>query len=164
MSQQRGSRIFDKSSSTESSISKLPDEEAAVAKALGLPASYPHGNSRSSLSASDRSSLSHDESDAPLPYSLDSVLMKSPLHGSPDSSEESVAIREDIQSPPLLETSNESSSSATPAVDEYFSDDSSPSTKETTNPTRKVSDDSLNQVSIPVIEVSNDNDDRPKIA
>ncbi|KAJ6135800.1 hypothetical protein N7512_000960 [Penicillium capsulatum] len=90
LSEKRGSRIFDASSSAESSASKLPDEEAAVAEALGLPASYSHGNSCTSLS--DRSSISHDDSDpaSPAPYSLDTVVMKSPMNGSPASSEESV--------------------------------------------------------------------------
>lgn len=36
MSERRGSHIFDRSSSRDSSVSKLPDEEAAVAAALGL--------------------------------------------------------------------------------------------------------------------------------
>lgn len=55
LSERRGSHIFDPSSSADSNIARLPDEEAAVAKALGLPASYT--NSRSSLSTSDRSSV-----------------------------------------------------------------------------------------------------------
>lgn len=54
LSERRGSHIFDPSSSTDSSVARLPDEEAAVAKALGLPPSY--ANSRASLS-SDRSSI-----------------------------------------------------------------------------------------------------------
>lgn len=55
MSERRGSHIFNPSSSTDSSnVARLPDEEAAVAKALGLPA--PYTNSRTSLSFSDRSS------------------------------------------------------------------------------------------------------------
>ncbi|RHZ48512.1 universal stress protein [Aspergillus thermomutatus] len=62
-SSRRGSRIFDASSSTESNISRLPDEEAAVAAALGLPPSYT--NSRSSLSMSERSSVSQEEPVSP---------------------------------------------------------------------------------------------------
>ncbi|RHZ71297.1 hypothetical protein CDV55_107799 [Aspergillus turcosus] len=58
-----GSRIFDASSSTDSNISRLPDEEAAVAAALGLPPSYT--NSRSSLSISERSSVSQEEPVSP---------------------------------------------------------------------------------------------------
>lgn len=54
LSERRGSHIFDPSSSTDSSVARLPDEEAAVAKALGLPPSY--ANSRGSLS-SGRSSV-----------------------------------------------------------------------------------------------------------
>ncbi|EYE95610.1 universal stress protein [Aspergillus ruber CBS 135680] len=54
LSERRGSHIFDPSSSTDSSVARLPDEEAAVAKALGLPAAY--ANSRGSLS-SGRSSV-----------------------------------------------------------------------------------------------------------
>src|SRR3954454_8867711 len=79
LSEQRGSRIFDASSSTESSTSKLPGEEAAVAEALGLPASYSNANSRSSLSVSDQSSLSVDDLDSAYPArnSLDAVVMGS---------------------------------------------------------------------------------------
>lgn len=54
MSERRGSHIFNPSSSADNSASQLPDEEVAVAKALGLPA--PYTTSRSSLSFSDRSS------------------------------------------------------------------------------------------------------------
>ena len=55
MSERRGSHIFDPSSSADSNVARLPDEEAAVAKVLGLPQSYT--NSRSSLSTSERSSV-----------------------------------------------------------------------------------------------------------
>ncbi|PYH96090.1 adenine nucleotide alpha hydrolases-like protein [Aspergillus ellipticus CBS 707.79] len=78
MSERRGSNIFDRSSSRDSSVSKLPDEEAAVAAALGLPQSYQ--TSRSSLSTSERSSVSHDESPSP------DVVPRSPL-GSVENSE-----------------------------------------------------------------------------
>ncbi|KAF7717340.1 Uncharacterized protein PECH_002034 [Penicillium ucsense] len=92
LSQKRGIRVFDPSPSTDRGILKLPDEEAAVAEALGLPPSYSRSHSRSSLSVSDRSSLSTDDSEPspPVPYSLDSVVMSSPLGGSPASSEENV--------------------------------------------------------------------------
>ncbi|CAG7919680.1 unnamed protein product [Penicillium olsonii] len=92
LSEQRGSRVFGTSSSNDSSTSKLPDEEAAVAKALGLPASYSNANSRSSLSVSDRSSFSHDDSDSTTPArnSLDAIIMKSPTGSPADSSQESV--------------------------------------------------------------------------
>ncbi|EAU34832.1 conserved hypothetical protein [Aspergillus terreus NIH2624] len=67
MSEQRGSRILDANSSTESHISRLPGEEAAVAAALGLPQSYTTA-SRSSLSmSSEPSSASHDEHVSPSP-------------------------------------------------------------------------------------------------
>ncbi|KAE8383488.1 hypothetical protein BDV26DRAFT_251830 [Aspergillus bertholletiae] len=81
LSEQRGSKLFDTASSTDSHISKLPDEEAAVAAALGLPQSY--ANSRSSLSMSERSSVSHDEN-----LNNDSLgTSLSPAAGSPESTE-----------------------------------------------------------------------------
>ncbi|KAJ5215921.1 uncharacterized protein N7498_002328 [Penicillium cinerascens] len=146
LSEQRGSRIFDASSSTEDGVSKLPDEEAAVAEALGLPASYSRANSRSSLSVSDRSSLSHDDSDSssPVPHSLDAVVMKSPLLGSPASSEESV---------PLIENTETPERPLTPAALDEPSEDSSDDTEST-------SPDPANPVSIPTIEVSNDHDEK----
>lgn len=165
LSEQRGSRIFDASSSTEDGISKLPDEEAAVAEALGLPASYSHShaNSRSSLSVSDRSSLSHDDSDptSPVPHSLDAVVMKSPVIGSPASSEESVSLSEDTEKTehPLIpaaldETSEESSDNTEPTSKGPDTEaDSTVSTPEKS---------SANSVSIPTIEVSNDTDEKAK--
>ncbi|GAQ43399.1 hypothetical protein AtubIFM55763_010952 [Aspergillus tubingensis] len=83
MSERRGSHIFDRSSSRDSSVSKLPDEEAAVAAALGLPSTYTH--SRSSLSTSERSSVSHDES--PSPLGSPDAASRSPLGGSVENSE-----------------------------------------------------------------------------
>ncbi|PWY71126.1 adenine nucleotide alpha hydrolases-like protein [Aspergillus sclerotioniger CBS 115572] len=83
MSERRGSDIFDRSSSRDSSVSKLPDEEAAVAAALGLPQTYT--NSRSSLSTSERSSVSHDES--PSPMGSPGPVSRSPLGGSVENSE-----------------------------------------------------------------------------
>jgi hypothetical protein len=153
LSEQRGGRIFDASSSTEDGISKLPDEEAAVAEALGLPASYSNANSRSSLSVSDRSSLSHDDSDSPspVPHSLDAVVMKSPLVGSPASSEESVGLGEDTEKPgrpPTPAALDESSEDSSDDADSVFKE---PETDSAANP-----------VSIPTIEVSNDNDDKAK--
>ncbi|KAJ5408735.1 hypothetical protein N7509_002618 [Penicillium cosmopolitanum] len=161
LSEKRGSGLFNPNASTESEVSKLPDEEAAVAKALGLPASYSHANSRSSLSVSDRSSISQDESDSPspVPYSLDSVVMKSPLNGSPASSEESVNVSEDTQramspGPPAR--------SRSPPPEYDSADDTSSitrtSTAEKTDGEDSDAETSLPQarVPIPVIEVSND--------
>ncbi|CAG7935554.1 unnamed protein product [Penicillium salamii] len=134
LSEQRGSRIFGTSSSNESSTSKLPDEEAAVAEALGLPASYSNANSRSSLSVSDRSSLSHDDSDSTTPArnSLDAVIMKSPLGSPADSSQESV-------------TENQPAGAENDSLS-----DSSSTEGEKTEPNPK-------PISIPSIEVSGDN-------
>lgn len=162
MSEQRGSRIFDASSSTENSISKLPDEEAAVAEALGLPASYSYANSRSSPSISDRSSLSQEESDSssPAPHSLDAVVMKSPPMDSPASSAESVVEETARQPRP-----------ATPAVvgeqpseseNESFDDaEEHPNGNDANDWTAEASDSESppGKISIPVIEVSNDNDE-----
>ncbi|KAJ5907440.1 hypothetical protein N7495_000122 [Penicillium taxi] len=112
LSVKRGGRIFDESWSAESTASKLPDEEAAVAEALGLPATYSvAGTSRSSLSVSDRSSITYlDDSEnpqSPVPYSLDSVLMKSPLVRSPASSEESVGTEPKRSSSPYPRSESE---------------------------------------------------------
>ncbi|KAJ5673795.1 hypothetical protein N7462_009234 [Penicillium macrosclerotiorum] len=161
LSEQRGSRIFDASSSTESNISKLPDEEAAVAEALGLPASYSRANSRSSLSVSDRSSISIDESDSPSPIlqSLDTVIMKSPLNGSPASSEESVVVSEGTQrasspAPPLRSLSPDEDS--LDEVEELSDED------DMADSNSEASDATAKRVSIPVIEVSNDNEKHSK--
>ena len=155
MSEQRGGRIFDKSSSTESSVSRLPDEEMAVAKALGLPASYYQNSSRSSLSVSDRSSLSHDDSDSPVPHSIDSILMRSPLDGSPASSEESVALGGIASSP----GPHSGSSVLQDPPDESRSNAKEPDTKDTAMET---SVEPTNRVPLPVIEVSTDNGDKAK--
>ncbi|KAL4923075.1 universal stress protein [Aspergillus undulatus] len=69
LSEQRGSHIFSAPSSRNSSVSKLPDEEAAVAAALGIPPQN-YTNSRNSLSASDRSSVSND---GPMAQSLEAI-------------------------------------------------------------------------------------------
>ncbi|KAL4913288.1 hypothetical protein BDW62DRAFT_168006 [Aspergillus aurantiobrunneus] len=71
LSERQGSHIFSAPSSRNSSVSKLPDEEAAVAAALGLPQNYT--TSRSSLSASERSSVSHDGPMTPMAESLDTI-------------------------------------------------------------------------------------------
>lgn len=138
LSEQRGSRIFGASSSNDSSTSKLPDEEAAVAEALGLPASYSNANSRSSLSVSDRSSISHDDSDSTTPArnSLDAVVMKSPIDSPADSSQESVA-----------------ETQPTGAAENDFSSDSS-----STEGEKSDNGADPKPVSIPSIEVSGDND------
>ncbi|KAJ5346460.1 hypothetical protein N7541_008942 [Penicillium brevicompactum] len=138
LSEQRGSRIFGASSSNDSSTSKLPDEEAAVAEALGLPASYSNANSRSSLSVSDRSSISHDDSDSTTPArnSLDAVVMKSPIDSPADSSQESVA-----ETQPTGGAENDSSSDSSSTEGEKSDNGADPKS-----------------VSIPSIEVSGDND------
>jgi len=162
LSEKRGSRIFDTSSSTEDGISKLPDEKAAVAEALGLPASYSHAKSRSSLSVSDRSSLSPDESDSPSPssasHALDTVVMKSPIAGSLASSEESVALSEDTERPGRPPTP-----AALDEPDEESSDDNDSTSKgHDGTDSRAATPDPANPVSIPTIEVSNDNDEKAK--
>ncbi|KAJ5176193.1 uncharacterized protein N7482_002070 [Penicillium canariense] len=159
LSEQRGSRIFDAGSSTESGISKLPDEEAAVAEALGLPASYSRANSRSSMSVSDRSSLSIYESDSPspVPHSLDAVVLKSPLNGSPASSEESIVVSEGTQ---RASSPGPPSTSPSPPL-EVSPDESEQPQKEgdTADLTSEAPDAIAKRVSIPVIEVSNGNDE-----
>ncbi|KAL5343837.1 hypothetical protein BJX70DRAFT_1253 [Aspergillus crustosus] len=70
-SERQGSHIFSAPSSRNSSVSKLPDEEAAVAAALGLPQAY--NTSRTSLSASERSSVSHDGPPGPMAESLEAI-------------------------------------------------------------------------------------------
>lgn len=174
LSEKRGSRIFNASSSTESSVSKLPDEEAAVASALGLPASYSLSNSRSSLSMSERSSLSHDESDSPspVPHTLDAAVMKSPALGSPGSSEESIALNEETERPgrPATPAVLDESDSPSPEgeeeeeeEEESFDDaEEHPKETEPRDSTADATDSPASKVSIPVIEVSNDNDDRAK--
>ncbi|KAJ5915178.1 hypothetical protein N7454_011290 [Penicillium verhagenii] len=165
MSEQRGVRIFDTSSSAETSAEKLPDEEAAVATALGLPASYSHANSRSSLSVSDRSSLSlsHDDPDtSPVPYSLDSVMMKSPMNGSPASSEESVLATEETKRSPSPYPRGETPSPG-PDQDGSSSDETPLTETEKGFPkTESTAGESSSEfntgVSIPVIEVSDNHE------
>lgn len=164
MSEQRGGRIFDTSSSTESSASRLPDEEAAVAEALGLPATYSHGNSRSSLSVSDRSSLSHEEPETPpVPYSMDSVIMKSPLNGSPASSEESVVATEETKRSPSPYPRGETPSPGPDQEQISSSSDETPSAETEkelpkTETTPDGSSEFNRRVSIPVIEVSDNHE------
>ncbi|KAJ5502295.1 UspA [Penicillium fimorum] len=158
MSEQRGSQIFGASPSTDSSTSKLPDEEAAVAEALGLPASYSNAASRSSLSVSDRSSISHDDSDTNYPRnSLDAMLMASPGTGSPaDSSQESVATTGSVQSSSLVDRT-----AVSPPPSNHFDSPASDSSTEVEKSveTNEQSDLAKNPVSIPMIEVS-ENDDK----
>ncbi|PLB48930.1 adenine nucleotide alpha hydrolases-like protein [Aspergillus steynii IBT 23096] len=85
MSERRGSQIFDGGSSTESNVSRLPGEEAAVAAALGLPQTYT--NSRSSLSTSERSSGSHGDADSPSPNADSIDAARSPATPSPETTE-----------------------------------------------------------------------------
>ncbi|KAJ5445293.1 UspA [Penicillium cf. griseofulvum] len=132
MSEQRGSQIFGASSSNDSSTSKLPDEEAAVAEALGLPASYSNAASRSSLSVSDRSSISHDDSDTNYPQnSLDAMLMASPM-------DRTVV----LPSPNHLDS---------PASD-------SPTDADKADEVNEPSDSTKNPMPIPMIEVSGNDD------
>ncbi|KAJ5787149.1 hypothetical protein N7457_002139 [Penicillium paradoxum] len=164
LSEQRGSQIFGASSSNDSSTSKLPDEEAAVAEALGLPASYSNANSRSSLSVSDRSSISHDDSDTlcSARYSLDAVLMNDPIIRSPaDSSQESIITGDGAQPSPSLDGAAESPSP--PAEIDSSASDSS-STTEAENPDEINISGSIKPVSIPMIEVSGDNENNTKVS
>ncbi|KAJ5811190.1 UspA [Penicillium robsamsonii] len=158
MSEQRGSQIFGASPSTDSSTSKLPDEEAAVAEALGLPASYSNAASRSSLSVSDRSSISHDDSDTNYPRnSLDAMLMASPGIGSPaDSSQESVVTTGSVQPSSLVDRT-----AASPPPSNHFDSPASDSSTEVdkSDETNEHLHSTKNPVSIPMIEVS-ENDDK----
>ncbi|KAJ5214293.1 hypothetical protein N7449_001462 [Penicillium cf. viridicatum] len=159
MSEQRGSQIFGASASNDSSTSKLPDEEAAVAEALGLPASYSNAASRSSLSVSDRSSISHDDSDStyPIRNSLDAVVMASPGIGSPaDSSQESVVTGNSVQASPSLDRSvvlPSLSDQLEPPISDFSSTE-----VEKPDEANEPSDSTKNSVSIPLIEVSDNND------
>lgn len=163
MSEKRGSRVFDTSSSTESSVLKLPDEEAAVAEALGLPPTYSRNHSRSSLSVSDRSSVSIDDSDptSPVPYSLDTVLMGSPLSGSSASSEESVVASRPTRRPTSPEPPLRS---LTPSPEQDSPDESEHQVTATEDDTpdahSEVSDATAKKMSIPVIEVSNEHEEK----
>lgn len=85
MSERRGSHIFDRKSSAESSTARLPDEEAAVAAALGLPPSYQ--NSRTSLSTSERSGSVSQEDASSTGESPDAAAVSSPLPDSVDNTE-----------------------------------------------------------------------------
>lgn len=163
MSDQRGGRIFNPSSSTESSASMLPDEEAAVARALGLPATYSHSHSRSSLSISDRSSIG--PGDAENIQSMDSVVMKSPLGGSPASSVESVATPIEGRAPspfPHDEASsvadeNESGDENTPEKKQEDVAEETAGISTKSGDPEEAAPEAPASVTIPVIEVSNDN-------
>ncbi|CAG8140616.1 unnamed protein product [Penicillium nalgiovense] len=155
MSEQRGSQIFGASASNDSSSSKLPDEEAAVAEALGLPASYSNAASRSSLSVSDRSSISHDDSDSayPIRNSLDAIVMASPSPA--DSSQESVVTGDGVQPSPSLD-----GTVVSPSPCDQLDCPTSDSSTEVDNPDQanEPSGSTKNPVSIPMIEVSDNND------
>ncbi|KAJ5963660.1 uncharacterized protein N7479_003536 [Penicillium vulpinum] len=161
MSERRGSQIFGASPSTDSSTSKLPDEEAAVAEALGLPATYSNAASRSSLSVSDRSSISHDDSDTTYRNSLDAMVMSSPGIGSPaDSSQESVIIGGGAQPSPLVGRTAHS-----PAPSDRLDSPVSDSSTAVERPyeLKESFESTRNPVAIPMIEVSDNNDKNDNI-
>ncbi|KAJ5143673.1 uncharacterized protein N7515_002460 [Penicillium bovifimosum] len=158
MSEQRGSQIFGASSSNDSSTSKLPDEEAAVAEALGLPASYSNATSRSSLSVSDRSSISHDDSDATYP-ARNSLNGKSPTLGSSaESSQENIVADDAAQ--PYASRSQGGAAASPPPSDDDSSDSDSSSTTEGERPDApdECSEPLKSPISIPMIEVSDGHD------
>lgn len=168
LSEQRGSRIFDAGPNTESGVSKLPDEEAAVAEALGLPSTYSRAASRSSLSTSERSSLSHDESSdspSPAPHALDAVVMKSPLMGSPASSEESVSLSEETEKPVRPATPVNLDGPASHSLEEEEEEELFDDAKEHQHPAETDAAETTTiteteppaKVLIPTIEISNDN-------
>ncbi|KAL2872524.1 universal stress protein [Aspergillus lucknowensis] len=143
LSERQGSHIFSAPSSRNSSVAKLPDEEAAVAAALGLPQSYTA--SRTSLSTSERSSVSQDGPLTPMIDSLDSIN-KSPAMDLSISSDEA---RLDHTSSALSESEY---------YDRRLQKDISPGASDTPTPEEEIprSDDttpepSSPEVSIPVI-------------
>ncbi|KAE8316919.1 hypothetical protein BDV41DRAFT_527390 [Aspergillus transmontanensis] len=147
LSEQRGSKLFDASSSTDSHVSKLPDEEAAVAAALGLPQSY--ANSRSSLSMSERSSVSHDENDSPSP-NVDSLgTSHSPAAGSPESTESESTT--DDEPGPQIKDAPEGSSSETASTEEAKEVDASTDESELTNSNQSTPRPGSSKLNIPVI-------------
>ncbi|KAI9375374.1 hypothetical protein BJX61DRAFT_494491 [Aspergillus egyptiacus] len=85
LSERQGSHIFSAPSSRNSSVAKLPDEEAAVAAALGLPQTYT--TSRTSLSTSERSSVSHDGPLTPMTGALEAISTTLPTDLSASSEE-----------------------------------------------------------------------------
>lgn len=91
MSERRGSRFFDASSGTDSSLTILPDEEAAVAEALGLSPSYFRSRSSVSVaSVSEKSSSPHDEHEPTSSVmwdSLDEAVKQAHTSGDFDSPE-----------------------------------------------------------------------------
>lgn len=113
MSERRGSHIFNPSSIADSSAARLPDEEAAVAKALGLPA--PYTTSRSSLSFSDRSSTDDLAS-------LNAEILNSSSGESLDNTNKTDETHHDSQQDQSEETqttpdgSNDHSENATPRI------------------------------------------------
>ncbi|KKK12964.1 hypothetical protein P175DRAFT_0503305 [Aspergillus ochraceoroseus IBT 24754] len=112
MSERQGSHIFSGKSSRNSSVSKLPDEEAAVAAALGLPRYYT--NSRSSLSTSDRSSVSHDGSLSPMGDSLEGIRRTSTSESRDYFSSRARSDQAPLSSPPLENGTEVSSKDVSP--------------------------------------------------
>lgn len=92
MSEKKGSGLFTLPNSTESSLLKTADAEAAaVAKAVGLPrgwAEHIHNDSRETLSSKgsdhDDKPIVQAELDVPRPASPNVVVMKSPMLGDLD--------------------------------------------------------------------------------
>ncbi|KAB8259888.1 hypothetical protein BDV32DRAFT_55952 [Aspergillus pseudonomiae] len=152
LSEQRGSKLFDAGSSTDSHVSRLPDEEAAVAAALGLPQSY--ANSRSSLSMSERSSVSHDENDSPSPNSGSLATTHSPAAGSPESTESESATESttDDEPVPQAKTPPERSSSETVSTEESKAvDAASTDESELASSTQSTPRPGSSKLNIPVI-------------
>ncbi|KNG86656.1 universal stress protein family domain protein [Aspergillus nomiae NRRL 13137] len=152
LSEQRGSKLFDAGSSTDSHVSRLPDEEAAVAAALGLPQSY--ANSRSSLSMSERSSVSHDENDSPSPNSGSLATTHSPAAGSPESteSESTTESTTDDEPVPQAKTPPERSSSETVSTEESKTvDAASTDESELASSTQSTPRPGSSKLNIPVI-------------
>ncbi|KAB8069617.1 hypothetical protein BDV29DRAFT_46645 [Aspergillus leporis] len=151
MSERRGSNIFDARSSTDSHVSKLPDEEAAVAAALGLPQSY--ANSRTSLSMSERSersSVSHEEQDSPSPNEGSPDTSQSPAAGSPESME-SESTTDDEPGSQAKNVSEGSSSEATPSDETKQIDTISTDGSEPTSSNQSTPRPGSSKVNIPVI-------------
>ncbi|KAL2834232.1 hypothetical protein BDW59DRAFT_137555 [Aspergillus cavernicola] len=127
LSERQGSHIFSAPSSRNSSVAKLPDEEAAVAAALGLPQSYT--NSRTSLSTSERSSVSHDGPLTPMVDSLEAInrSLATELSISSDESKVVQALRmENADDDKLKETTPTASDIASPVEDRLRSDEATP--------------------------------------
>lgn len=114
MSERRGSHIFNPSSSADSSAARLPDEEAAVAKALGLPA--PYTTSRSSLSFSDRSSTDDLASlNAEIVNSSSGESLENTANKTEETHDDSQQDRSE-EPPSTPDDSNDHSENATPRI------------------------------------------------